>query len=216
MALPRSDAAFAVPDRARPFPAEPLADTELVHLAAAGDGAAMGVIWDRYAARVRRLLWHLLGGERDLDDVVQDVFLELVARLDTLRDPGALRPFLFAIATNRGRSEIRRRRVRRIISLTSSGELPEPGPASGSEASHELSVALAGVLSRLSSRDRSLFLLRFVEGLEHAEVAAALGVSLRTAKRDAERVRARVAELALDHPVLARHKATPEGEEPLQ
>jgi RNA polymerase sigma-70 factor (ECF subfamily) len=60
---------------------------------------------------VRQRLLRLLGAAQDLDDLVQDVFLQVFRSLRRLLHPHALEDFVLAVANNVARAEIRRRRV---------------------------------------------------------------------------------------------------------
>jgi RNA polymerase sigma-70 factor (ECF subfamily) len=62
------------------------------------------------------------------------------------------------------------------------------------------------ILDRVNPKDRSAFVLRFMEGLELTEVAAALGLSLATTKRRLARVWAKVVLLVERDPLLAQYR----------
>lgn len=157
-----------------------------------GDPAAIAVMWARYAGMVRGILRRLLGPDQEVDDLLQETFLQLHRQARTLRDPNAVRMFLIKIATNVVRIELRRRRVRRLIRPTQSGRLPEvPIRESDLDARAAL-MRFYRILDTLSARDRTVFVLRFIEDLELAEVAEALGVSLATVKRHLAKVGDRV------------------------
>jgi RNA polymerase sigma-70 factor (ECF subfamily) len=167
-------------------------DAGLVRATLAGDPRAPGALWDRHARLVHRILRRSLGQQDEIEDLVQEVFLSLFRRLPTLRDPKALPAFLIAITTHVLRHELRRRWVRRCMTLGVNEDIgveqrvEHPNPEARQAVSR-----LYGILDRLGSEERLAFVLRFIEGMELTEVAAALGLSLATTKRRLVRARAR-------------------------
>jgi len=157
-------------------------DAELGLAAARLDPQAIDAIWDRYAAQVRGFLRRSVGQDA-VEDLVQDVFLRFLQSVATLRDPSVLRSFLFGIAVRVGLTELRRRRVRRLVGLFPSDAPPEsPAPARDDDAREALG-RLYRLLDRVDPETRILFSLRHIEGLELKEVASAMRVSLATVKR---------------------------------
>jgi RNA polymerase sigma-70 factor (ECF subfamily) len=160
-----------------------------------------------YAPLVRRVVSRFLGPAVDRQDLAQDlcqeVFLRFFKRIDELRDPAALRGFLISIALGVARNEARRARVRRWIGLTSSGDLPDvAGPLSWDPEAREATAHLYAILERLSAEDRSLFTARLAEQMEVADVAAAHGMTLATAKRRLARLAKRLGAKMSRDPLL--------------
>jgi RNA polymerase sigma-70 factor, ECF subfamily len=184
------------------FPAERLGDAELVHATARGDAEAISVIWDRYAALVRSVLRGALGPDLVAEDLLQEVFTALVKGAKGIHEGAALRGYLVSVAVRLAALELRRRKVRRWIMLSSTGELPDtavlPRDSEGRQALH----ALYRVLDRLGSRRRLAFVLRHIQGMGLDEVAAALGVSVSTARRELTRARLLVSKSGHHDPAL--------------
>lgn len=141
-------------------------DASLVGAAREGDRAAFGQLYERYARVVHGILLSRVPSE-DVDDLVQDVFLNAWRRLRTLRDHEAFGAWLAAIARNRAADHYRRSAVRE--------ELPEEFPVEEREQSEALAV-LAAVKS-LPDAYRETLILRLVEGLSGAEIAARTGLT---------------------------------------
>jgi RNA polymerase sigma-70 factor, ECF subfamily len=158
-------------------------DAALVRAYSKGEGWAARAIWTRHAPMVYRLLERALGPNGEAADLTQDVFLSTFAGLPTLRDIGALRSFIYSIALRTLKWELRRRRVRRILHLSPSGQLPEvPVRAADSEA-RQILMRFYALLDKLGTNERTAFVLRHMEGFKLEEIAEHLGVSLATAKR---------------------------------
>jgi RNA polymerase sigma-70 factor, ECF subfamily len=168
-----------------------LDDEALVGLAAVGRTDAYAAIWDRYAPRVRSIVRRSIRVESDVEDLVQEVFLQFYRTHTLLRNREALRAFIYAISY---RVTIREIRFRRALKRTRHGT-----QALGSRfvppADFEAREAIAGiraVLDRLDPADRQAFALRYVEGLELSEIAGILDMSLATIKRRLAKIGQRV------------------------
>ena len=152
---------------------------------------------------MRRVLVRVLGPDTELRDLIQDVFLEAVDSIDSLDEPEALRGWLGSIAVFRARAEIRRRTRSRWFPLFSNERLPEvPAPVSSPEVD-EAVRATYRVLAKLPADERIMFALRFIDGMQVAEVAEACRVSLATVKRRLGRAQKRFVAIARNTPEIA-------------
>ena len=186
----------------REFPLVRLSDAELVVLIRQGRAEAAAAIWNRYVGMVRGVIRRTIVTRGETEDLVQEVFLRFVDSVDSLRDPKALRPYLYGIAARIAISEVRRRRVRRFVGLSDSGDLPDLPSMSADHESREVLQALARTLDRLGSRERVVFVLHEVNGVEFSEIAAALGLSESTVKRAIARARLRLESYSQREPAL--------------
>jgi RNA polymerase sigma-70 factor, ECF subfamily len=158
-------------------------DADLVRAFTNGEPWAARAIWTRHAPMVFRLLERALGPDGEAEDLTQDTFLATFAALPSLRDPTALRSFVYSVALRTLKWALRRRRVRRILQLSASGDPPEvASPAADSE-SRQILLRFYTLLDRLSANERSAFVLRYMEGFKLEEMSVQLGVSLATTKR---------------------------------
>jgi RNA polymerase sigma-70 factor (ECF subfamily) len=182
--------------RVLPFPDVSLAeadDASIARLLIEGDPRAPRAAWQRFAPMVHRLLKRAFGPRQEIDDLVQEVFLTLFARVHTLREPQAIRAWVISITAHTIRHELRRRAALRWLHF---GAPADACAAAADLDSREAVVRLYGILDRLGSNDRTVFVLRFLEGLDLTDVSQALGVSLATTKRWAARAWRRVVDSA--------------------
>lgn len=185
---------------ALPFPGD---DVALVAGLRTGSPAAMSALCDRYSAHALRVLARILGDDGELDDHLQDVLLRVVRSAADVEDPSALKGWVSIVAVNVARTALKRRAMRRWLTLRPFDELPEiAGPSSTEEDILALRRTYT-LLARLGVDDRIAFTLRFIEGMELTEVAAACRVSLATTKRRIARAEERFASMARLDPVLA-------------
>jgi RNA polymerase sigma factor (sigma-70 family) len=172
-------------------------DADLVVALCAGEAWASEAIWDRYSDIVSRFFVRSLGRPtEEVEDLTQEVFLRIFTRPRTIREPGALREFVMAVAVRVLKYQLRYRWIRRRVRLSDSGQLPDVPVVSGSDetARHALRRCYA-ILDRLSARERAAFVLRYLEEMTVGEVAARLTVSHSTAKRLINQGVAKVSEL---------------------
>jgi RNA polymerase sigma-70 factor (ECF subfamily) len=200
----------AVPAISR-FPAERLSDAELVRAAAAGDGDAVSVVWQRYASLVRGVLRGSLGPDHALEDLLQEVFVGFLRGAKNIHEGAALRGYLVGVAVRLAALELRRRKIRRWVMLTPTGVLPERGTPPADAEGRAALDALYRVLEGVSTRRRLAFVLRHVEGLEILDVASTLGISESTARRELERARTYVQKRGEREPALEPYLAGRKG-----
>lgn len=172
-----------------PYPDDP----SLVAALVARQPAAAVAAWDRFAPLVRSVLWQSLGVGAEIDDLAQDVFLHFFRRIGDLREPNAVSGFVVGISVRVARGELRRRRLRRWLSLSSDGNVPEVSAPAVDEDAREALRRLYAILDRIDDDARMAFVLRHVRGLELTEVASAVGCSLATAKRRIAKASERIA-----------------------
>jgi RNA polymerase sigma-70 factor (ECF subfamily) len=194
------------------FPYERWADAELVQAVAQGDSRAVAVIWDRYAPLVRSVVRASLGPDASAEDLVQDVFVAFLRAADMVRDASAVRGYLIGVAIRLVALELRRRKIRRWVTLSPSGSLPETPVAPRDVEGREALQALYRLLGRMPNRRRLAFVLRVVQGCEILEVASALGVSDSTAKREVVRAQQQLLRQVQREPALSHYLERALGE----
>jgi RNA polymerase sigma-70 factor (ECF subfamily) len=178
-------------------------DASLAAAAIEGAAGAAGAVWDRHSTRARAVLRRILGPSVDVEDLLQETFFQAFKDLPKLRERDKLQAFVIGVAVRMARSELRRRRLRRWLLLTESGASPDaPGDEVDADA-REAVRRLYALLDRFDDQSRAIFTLRYIEGLELVDVAAALEISLATTKRYLVKVTARVRAGAANDPVLA-------------
>jgi RNA polymerase sigma-70 factor (ECF subfamily) len=184
-------------------PGEDGGDAALVLALRRGDPHAELQAWNRFSPAVDGTLRRLLGPEADREDLLQEVFIRFFRRIETLREPAAVRGFLTGICLRVVRGELTLRKARRWLRLTPSGETPEVAAGPRDDEAREAVVRYYRVLDQLAGRDRSLFVARTIEGLTLDQVAALHGVSVSTAQRRLVHATKRVALLVRRDPLLA-------------
>lgn len=164
----------------------PIDDATLVLRAREGDRWAEEALYRRHVRPVTDVATRILGRTAEAEDVVQDTFLMVLRRLDTLRDPELFPRWLMRIAMNMVRAKLRKRRLLRTLGLDRAVDDATLERTACATASPDVRAELAGIdaaLRELGANERVAWMLHVVEGWSLPEVADACDCSLATAKR---------------------------------
>jgi RNA polymerase sigma-70 factor (ECF subfamily) len=170
--------------------------------------------WRRFSPLVYRTLRRMLGPGVDLQDLTQEVFLRFFGKVKELKKRESLRSFVMAIAIRRAQEEIKRRRVRRWFTPLLGDAMMRPATTEMDPEAREAIVHLYETIDRLNVRDRTIYILRFIEGLEQGEISQTMGISVSTVRRRLERLTKRVNSLMNSDPVLSQYLARRRGSGP--
>jgi RNA polymerase sigma-70 factor (ECF subfamily) len=140
-------------------------------------------VFRRYAPYVGAIVLQLIGRPGDVDDVVQDVFMQAHKGLSRLRDPAAVRPWLRRIAVRRSRRWLRRRWVRRWFGEADVDDQLELADSSASPEERAQVAHVYRTLERMPKDERIAWVLKFVEGETLESIADLLGCSVSTVQR---------------------------------
>ena len=177
--------------------AEP-SDAELVQRAREGDLDAFAEIVRRHEHRLRAVLVRILDDTRDVEEVVQDAFVQAWRNLDSYRGDASLFTWLYRIGVNAAMARARRRRPLTVnvsaIEDIAAEERPEQLPESAA-LGRDLRQRIVAALGELPYEYREAVVLRDVAGLSNDEVADALGIGLAAAKSRIHRGRLQLREL---------------------
>lgn len=154
-----------------------VSERELLDQARGGDLEAFAEFMRTFERRIRAVCYRLLDDARDVDEAVQDTFVQAWRNLERFRGDAAPYTWLYRIAVN----EALMRRRRKTLPTS---ELQETVLSAGEDA-FAAADARAFLIERLRALPgdyRAAVVLRDVEGLSNEEVADALGISLAAAK----------------------------------
>lgn len=162
-------------------------EADLVAACRAGEHEALSALIKKYHPVVKRLCVSMLD-DREVEDLVQDVFIKILNKIRGFEGRSALFSWIYEITLNHCRDELRRRKRRKWFSLHALPEeiveqIPLDEPSAGDrlelgELRHHLRVAL----NKLEPKYRELVVLRDLEGLSYEEVAQASGITEKLVK----------------------------------
>ncbi|MES1206967.1 MAG: sigma-70 family RNA polymerase sigma factor [Pseudomonadota bacterium] len=168
------------------------ADADLLEALRRGDPATRAAAWARLGRLAHRVVGRFFGPGLDPADLVQEVYLRLLPRLDEMKEPEDLRRFVIGTALGVARNQARRARFRRVVGFTVSGDLPEVAVGAADMEAREAVRRFYSVLDDARAEDRSLFVARLLEKMDMNEIAATHGLSFGTAKRRVARALERI------------------------
>ena len=177
-------------------------DAELARLAGEGDLDAFAEIVRRHERRLRIVLLRILDDVRDVEEAVQDTFVQAWSNLDSYRGEAAVFTWLYRIGVNAALARTRRKRPVTVeisaLDIHATTIHPAQEPQSAAEAG-DLRRLVLSALARLPFEYREAVVLRDMAGLSNGEVAAALGISLAAAKSRIHRGRLQLRDLLEPH-----------------
>lgn len=183
-------------------------DAALIERCLAGDDTAFDELVQRYQDMVFNLAYRLLGGYDESVDLSQEVFLQIYRKLGTFRRDASLRTWIYRIVINRAKNRQRwwRRRFGEMTAMSLddmeanpnlgavasargdglSGDLVAPDKALERK---EVGQLLLDAIDELPFTQRTILLLKEVEGLSYDEISTTLDLPLGTVKSRLARAR---------------------------
>lgn len=165
-------------------------DSELIRRIAHGDDSAFRLLVDREARYLFGIAHSLAGNAADAEDLVQETFAAVLP--GRFRGESSVRTWLVQILVRRAAMLHRSRRGRRRHESLDVGAMEERGTeiaARPDTAGAEARLDLPTMLQSLSAEQRAVIVLREIEGLSYAEMAAVLGVPRGTVESRLHRAR---------------------------
>ena len=150
------------------------ADDVLVSAARAGDRSAFGLLYDRYARMVHGILLCRVP-PRDVDDLVQEVFLLVLRQLHSLRDISRFGAWLSAVTRNRANDYYRK--ASPVDRATHPGAEEQAESRTNDHTLAQQAAMTLAVLRTLPDTYRESLTLRLVEGMTGPEIAARMGLT---------------------------------------
>ncbi|MEQ9455182.1 MAG: RNA polymerase sigma factor [Phycisphaeraceae bacterium] len=197
----------------RPTPdAQPL--DQMLKSASAGDAAAWRGLVEAYSRRVYGLLFQKCGDTELAEELTQETFVKVVTalnKLDGYREQGRFEPWLFRIATNSLRDEMRRRKRQAVGRGQTAEHLDREDPMTAlpdqqsddplDRMTHDEQLeSMKQCLDRLSEADREVLYLRHTAGLSFAQIAETLEKPLGTVLARAHRALGKLRKMMTDSP----------------
>ncbi|MCA8941211.1 MAG: sigma-70 family RNA polymerase sigma factor [Planctomycetes bacterium] len=163
-----------------------------------GDPGALHRIYDRFADRIYRTALHVMGQSADAEDVVQDLFLGLPAKISSFGGRSRVSTWLYRMTVNHCLNALAKRR--RMPATSGGGDdLDEFGSDFASPLAiveqRDAQARCRELLGRLTERDRAILVLREIEELSYREIADVLDVPAGTVMSRLARARQRFGEV---------------------
>ncbi len=156
-------------------------DAELVRRIRAGDERALEIVFRAHYAGMASFVQRYVRSADVAEELVQDVFFKLWSKREHLAEIETLRTYLFRAARNTALNHLRRLKLERRWQEEQVAGDDSPAFVADDEAAWtEVDAAVQEAIGRLPPRCREIFLLSRDGGLTYAEIARALGISVKT------------------------------------
>jgi len=176
-----------------------ISDEDLIEKFQRGDLYAYDAIVKRYKDQLLNFVFRFLGNQEEAEDVVQETFLRVYRKRHAYQRVAKFSTWIYTIAGNLARTELRRRNRRRFFSLSSLGvedkeyeisdEMLSPERHTNTVLSEEI---IQKEINRLSPKFREVIILRDIQELSYEEVSKIIRVPIGTVKSRVNRARLRL------------------------
>lgn len=178
----------------------------LIARATANDTAAFRELYNRHRVDVARLVYRMLGGRGDLEDVIQEVFVQVHKSLKDFRGQSKFSTWLHRVTVNVVLMHRRAARSRPVFADAPLGEAVLHGedvPPDEDAERRERVRAFARLLDRLADKKRIVFVLHELEGISPGEIAKIVGAPVLTVRTRLFYARREIEAMLADEPSLA-------------
>jgi len=172
-------------------PSDAPSNEALIERTLAGDGAAFGMLMERFQRRIYRVAFAVVRDDVEADTITQDTFIQAYTHLARFEGRAELETWLTRIAINRARDVLRRRRFVSLFTLRNDedgesevmlepvDERPDPERQMSSS---QLRAAIQRAERGLSAQQKVIFRLRHYENLSLEDIATHLGLQSGTVR----------------------------------
>ena len=153
-----------------------------------GDRRAQKAIYDSLASKMYALCIRYMGDRDTAEDVLQDGFVTLFAKLDTYTGEGSFEGWARKIFVNTALMSLRKNDVlKESDEMESARSVTSEAPSAVQDIGYK---ELCKMISELPAGFRTVFNMYVVEGYSHQDIADALGISVNTSRSQLLRARA--------------------------
>ncbi len=181
-----------------------LTDEDLIRQFQQGDGKAFDELVERYSKPLYNFIYRILRDPAFSEDLLQETFLRLYLNKDSYREIARFSTWIYTIASNLAKTELRRQKVRRWMSLSGNVDnrpIEIPDDSSNPLDNLQRNSILCRVeaeIQKLPSAFREVIVLRDIQELSYDEISSILKIPLGTVKSRVNRGRIRLQKKLVD------------------
>ncbi len=161
-----------------------------------GDNYAFDLLVKRYKDPLINFIYRFLGSQTDAEDVLQETFLRLYKNKHYYKEIAKFSTWIYTIAGNLAKTELRKRRRRTFFSINQFGgeekdyEIPDDSNNPEQETNTQITDdIIQAAIERLSPKFKEVIILRDIQGFSYEEIADMIQVPLGTVKSRVNRAR---------------------------
>ena len=175
-------------------------DKELILRFQQGDELAYVELVNRYRDRLINFVFRFVGSFEEAEDIVQDTFVKLYQKKDYYRPISEFSTWIFPIASNLAKTELRKRKRRKVSYLSQIGmeekdfDIPVEDTTDEETVGEYTESQIQDAIQSLQLHFRTALILRDIEELSYEEISKILDVPLGTIKSRINRARLQLQE----------------------
>ena len=183
-------------DVANPPQYADMADEQLIQHHLSGDEAAFQTLVERYQTELFHFLMRFIGSKSAADDLFQETFLQVHLSAQTFDQSKRFKPWLFTIAANKARDQLRKNKRRRTTSLSGSpindgsgrdlsfvdlleADVPQPSESVSEEENGQI---IRAVVDDMPEHLREVLMMSYFNKMAYKDIAEQLEIPLGTVK----------------------------------
>jgi len=148
-----------------------------------GDHTTFNKIMQEYQKPIYYFILRMTGNVKDAEDITQETFVKAYTERQNFRGDSAVNTWIYRIAANLSKNHLRWNSIRNHLAIDKMADLlTSDTDSSRYEAIETLESELIPYLEELPPRQRSVFILKYFDGLSHEEVANILSISVSSSK----------------------------------
>lgn len=176
-------------------------DEELIARFQQGDNYAFDLLVKRYQNPLLNFVFRFLGNKTEAEDLVQETFLRLYKNKHYYKEIAKFSTWIYTIAGNLAKTELRKRRRRSFFSLSNymstEKEYDIPDESRSPEKSTDSKITdrlIQNSVNKLSPKFKEVIVLRDIQGFSYEEISEVAGIPLGTVKSRVNRARLKLQE----------------------
>lgn len=173
-----------------------ISDEELIRRFQEDDFAAYDIIVHRYKDQLLNFVYRFLGNVEEAEDIVQETFLRLYRNKHAYRQIAKFSTWIYTIAGNLAKTELRKRKRRKVVSISDIGfddkeyeiedEMADTEQSTNSLLTDKI---IQNAIDDLPPRFKQVIILRDIQELSYEEIGSILHIPLGTVKSRVNRAR---------------------------
>ncbi len=173
-----------------------ISDEELIQRFQEDDFAAYDIIVHRYKDQLLNFVYRFLGNVEEAEDIVQETFLRLYRNKHAYRQIAKFSTWIYTIAGNLAKTELRKRKRRKVVSISDIGfddkeyeiedEMADTEQSANSMLTDKI---IQNAIDELPPRFKQVIILRDIQELSYEEIGSILRIPLGTVKSRVNRAR---------------------------
>ena len=176
-----------------------ISDEELIERFQQGELYAFDLIVKRYKDQLLNFVFRFLGNQEQSEDILQETFMRVYRNRHAYRRVAKFSTWIYTIAGNLARTELRKRKRRKLFSISDMGVEDKDYEVSDDEFNPESHVdtllhtdVIQHEINKLSPKFREVIILRDIQELPYDEISKILRIPIGTVKSRVNRARLRL------------------------